>query len=145
VNLLIERSPRHAALTVVRYKEFWGDQGAESDQLSINGTNVINAATAPITKRAIGVFAFDVGSDGVSDVSQPIPVVFGLPFLTGVDLFMPAASPPTGKVSVALRSRGAGPVRTVNFPNFPSSTDAVSVGLWDFDPSEPQRAWTPHG
>jgi pimeloyl-ACP methyl ester carboxylesterase len=145
VNLLIERSPRHAALTVVRYKEFWGDQGAESDQLSINGTNVINAATAPITKRAIGVFAFDVGSDGVSDVSQPIPVVFGLPFLTGVDLFMPAASPPTGKVSVALRSRGAGPVRTVNFPNFPSSTDSVSVGLWDFDPSEPQRAWTPHG
>jgi pimeloyl-ACP methyl ester carboxylesterase len=144
VNLLIERSPRHAALTMVRYKEFWGDQGAESDQLSVNGTNVINAATAPITKRAIGVFAFDVGSDGVSDVSQPIPVVFGLPFLTGVDLFMPAASPPTGKVSVALRSRGAGPLRTVNFPNFPSSTDSVSVGLWDFEPNEPQWVWTHH-
>jgi pimeloyl-ACP methyl ester carboxylesterase len=142
VNLLIERSPRHSALTIVRYKEFWGDQGAESDQLSINGTNVINAATAPITKRAIGVFAFDVGSDGVSDVSQPIPVVFGLPFLTGVDLFMPAASPPSGKVSVALRSRGAGPVRTVNFPNFPSTTDSASVGLWDFEPAEPQ--WPHH-
>jgi hypothetical protein len=77
-------------------------------------------------------------------VSQPIPVVFGLPFLTGVDLFIPAASPPTGKVSVALRSRGAGPVRTVNFPNFPSSTDSVSVGLWDFEPNEPQWAWTRH-
>jgi hypothetical protein len=142
VNLLIERSPRHSALTIVRYKELWGDQGAESDQLSVNGTQVINPATAPIDKRVIGVFAFDVGSDGVSDVSKPIPVVFGLPFLTGVDLFVPAATPPGGTVSVALRSRGAGPVRTVNFPNFPSSTDAVSVGFWDFEPGEP--GWAGH-
>jgi hypothetical protein len=103
---------------------------------------VINPATAPIDKRVIGVFAFDVGSDGVGDVSKPIPVVFGLPFLTGVDLFVPAATPPGGTVSVALRSRGAGPVRTVNFPNFPSSTDAVSVGFWDFEPGEP--GWAGH-
>ena len=27
VNILIERSPRHSALTIVRYKELWGDQG----------------------------------------------------------------------------------------------------------------------
>jgi hypothetical protein len=50
-----------------------------------------------------------------------------------VDLFMPAASPPTGKVSVALKSRGAGPTRVVNFPNFASSTDTVSVNLNDFE------------
>jgi hypothetical protein len=133
VNLLIERSERHSALTIVRNKEFWGDQGAESDVLELNGTNVLNAATAPITKRAIGLFAFDEGSDGASDVSAPLPVLFSIPFLTGVDLFLPAASPPVGKVSVALRSRGAGPVRTVNAPNFPSSTDSVSVNLWDYD------------
>jgi hypothetical protein len=60
-------------------------------------------------------------------------VFFALPFLSGVDLFIPAATPPTGVVSVALRSRGAGPVRTVNFPNFPSSTDSVSVNLNDFE------------
>jgi pimeloyl-ACP methyl ester carboxylesterase len=134
VNILIERSPRHSALTIVRYKELWGDQGAESDVLQINGTNVINAATAPITKRVIGMFAFDTGSDGVSNVATPHPVFFALPFLSGVDLFVPAAAPPVGTVSVALRSRGAGPVRTVNFPNFPSSTDAVSVNLADFEP-----------
>jgi pimeloyl-ACP methyl ester carboxylesterase len=142
VNLLIERSPRHVAMTIVRYKELWGDQGPESDQLSINGTNVLNPATAPITKRVIGLFAYDVGSDGVSNVSQPIPVVFGLPFLTGVDLFVPAASPPAGKVAVSLRSRGAGPLRTVNFPNFPSSTDSVSVGFWDFEPGEASWGWS---
>ena len=107
MNLLIERSPRHSALTIVRYKEFWGDQGAESDVLSINGTGVLNAATAPIAKRVIGMFAFDTGSDGVSNVSVPHPVFFSLPFLSGVDLFLPAAAPPEGKVSVALRSTGA--------------------------------------
>ena len=133
VNLLIERSDRHSALTIVRYKEFWGDQGAESDVLNINGTGVLNAATAPIDKRVIGMFAFDTGSDGVSNVSVPHPVFFSLPFLSGVDLFLPAAAPPTGKVSVALRSRGAGPTRTVNVPNFPSSTDSVSVNLNDFE------------
>ena len=133
VNILIERSPRHSALTIVRYKELWGDQGAENDSLLINGTNVINAATAPIAKRVIGMFAFDTGSDGVSNVATPHPVFFALPFLSGVDLFIPAATPPTGTVSVALRSRGAGPVRTVNFPNFASSTDAVSVNLADYE------------
>jgi len=133
VNLLIERSPKHSAVIIVRYKEFWGDQGAESDVLAINSTGVVNAATAPIAKRVIGMFAFDTGSDGVSNVSVPHPVFFSLPFLSGVDLFLAAAAPPKGKVSVALRSRGAGPTRAVNVPNFPSSTDTVTVNLNDFE------------
>ena len=62
--------PGHSAFTIVRYKELWGDQGAENDELSVNGTNVINAATAPITKRVIGMFAFDAGSDNVSNVTR---------------------------------------------------------------------------
>jgi pimeloyl-ACP methyl ester carboxylesterase len=133
VNLLIERSDRHSALTIVRYKEFWGDQGPESDVLELNGTGVLNAATAPIAKRAIGLFAFDTGSDGASNVTVPHPVLFSLPFLTGVDLFLPAATPPTGTVSVALRSRGRGRTRTVSVPNFASSTDSISVNLNDYE------------
>jgi hypothetical protein len=101
--------------------------------LQVNGTNVLNAATAPISKRVIGMFAFDTGSDGVSNVTTPHPVFFSLPFLSGVDLFLPAAAPPVGKVSVALRSRGAGATRTVNVPNFPSSTDSLTVNLDDFE------------
>jgi pimeloyl-ACP methyl ester carboxylesterase len=135
VNILIERGPNHGSLALVRYKELWGDQGAENDQLLINGTNVINAATAPISKRVIGMFAFDTGSDGVSNIASPHPVFFALPFLSGVDLFIPAATPATGTVPVALRSRGAGPLRTVNVPNFASATDAVSIGFNDYEPS----------
>jgi pimeloyl-ACP methyl ester carboxylesterase len=144
VNQLIERSPRHTALTILRYKEFWGDQGEESDVLEINGTNVLNAATAPITKRAIGLFAFDVGSDGASNVGAPIPVLFSIPFLTGVDLYLPAAAPPIGKVSLALTSRGEGRPRVLNVPNFPSSTDSVSVSFWDYEPKRhhgPRWRW----
>ena len=108
VNILIERSPSHSALTIVRYKELWGDQGAENDSARVNGTNVINAATAPITKRVIGMFAFDTGSDGVSNVATPHPVFFALPFLSGVDLFIPAAAPPAGTVVGGAQVAGGG-------------------------------------
>ena len=143
VNLLIERSPAHSALTIVRYKELWGDQGAQNDELFVNGTNVINAATAPITKRVIGMFAFDAGSDQVSNVSAPLPVVFSLPFLSGVDLFVPATASAGGTSSVALRSRGDAPLRVVNVPDFPSSTDSITVNLNDYDPVRPRDHWGP--
>jgi pimeloyl-ACP methyl ester carboxylesterase len=133
INLLIQRGPNHSALTLIRYKELWGDQGAENDQVLINGTNVVNAATAPISKRAISIFAFDAGLDRVSNVAQPLASIASLPFLTGVDLFVPAATPPVGTTSIALRSRGRGPLRTVNVPNFPSSTDSISVHFHDYE------------
>ena len=143
VNLLIARSPAHSAFTIVRYKELWGDQGAQTDQLFVNGTNVINAATAPITKRVIGMFAFDAGSDRVSNVTAPLPVVFSLPFLSGVDLFVPATASAGGTSSVALRSRGDGPLRVVNVPDFPSSTDSITVNFNDYDPVDPRWHWRP--
>jgi pimeloyl-ACP methyl ester carboxylesterase len=132
-DLILSRSQNHVDLIMVRYKELWGDQGSENDVLTVNGTNVINAATSPISHRTNAMFAFDQGSDGVSNVSTPIPVFFGLPFLSAVDLFIPAASPPTGTVRVALTSRGSGRTRRVNFPNDPSSDNTVSVQFNDFE------------
>ena len=88
----------------------------ENDIVEVNGTNVINAAVSPITKRTIAMFAFDQGADGVSDLSAPIPIFFALPFLSAVDMFIPGASPPTGTVSVTLRSRGEGPLQQGEVP-----------------------------
>ncbi len=139
-DALAERGPRHSSAVFVRYKEFWGDQGEQNDVLKINGTNVINAGTAPVSKRAIAVFTFDRGSDGRSDVSSAIPLFAGLPFLTGVDVFMPASSPTTGTVRARLRSRGRGPARDVSFPNFPSSTDRVSVQFQDYEGTDSGRS-----
>jgi pimeloyl-ACP methyl ester carboxylesterase len=133
LDALTEKGDRHAVVIVTRNKELWGDQGSQNDVLTINGNNIINAATAPQSKRAIGLFAFDAGSDGQSNLSAPLPAFFALPFISGVDLAIPAASPPTGTISVRLRSRGRGPLRTITFPNMPSSTDRVSVQLNDFE------------
>jgi len=133
LDTLWSKSPNHVNLIVIRYKEFWGDQGSENDILTIDGTNVINAATAPISHLVNAMYAFDQGNDGVSNVSAPIPTFFGIPFLSAVDLYIPASSPANGTVSVSLKSRGAGPVRTVNFPNFPSTTDSVTVQFHDFE------------
>jgi hypothetical protein len=133
LDTLWTKSPNHVNLNVIRYKEFWGDQGSENDTLSIDGTNVINANTAPISHLVLAMFAFNQGNTGVSNVSTPIPIFFALPFLSGVNLYIPASTPPNGTVSVSLKSRGAGAVRTVNFPNFPSSTDVATVQFNDFD------------
>jgi hypothetical protein len=47
-------------------------------------------------------------------------------------------------VSLALTSRGEGRPRVLNVPNFPSSTDSVSVSFWDYEPKRhhgPRWRW----
>ena len=133
IDALLDSSDRQTDLTIVRYKELWGDQGAQNDVLQIDGTNVVNTATCPIDKRVNALFAFDKGSDGVSDVSTPIPLFFALPFLTAVDLFIPAATPPDWTVSVVLTPRGGGgKTQALNIPNWASSTDQVSLQFHDY-------------
>jgi pimeloyl-ACP methyl ester carboxylesterase len=132
-----DQSDNHSGMVIIRYKELWGDQGSQNDKLRINGTNVCNAAICPIEQRVNAVFAFDRGSDGQSNLSSPDPVFSSLPFITGVDIFIPADIPPTGKVTVGLTSRGGGPVRTLNFPNFASTQHRVTVQLRDFEQVSP--------
>jgi hypothetical protein len=130
----IDASENHAALTVVRFKEFCGDLGAGSDILSIDSTNVINPTTASCASIAAGssaVFLFDDNSDGVSNVNF-VPFPFGpLAFLTAADLFIP--TDPPGTVSVVTVPRGGGAARTVNVPNPPSSEARVVVQVNDFE------------
>jgi pimeloyl-ACP methyl ester carboxylesterase len=130
---LIEPSDRHASLTIVRYKEWWGDQGERSDALEINGLNVLNETNAPIDKRAIGVFAFDAGSDGVTDLTTPIPTLFALPFITGVDVFVPVSDPPTGTISVAARTRGSDRTELVNVPDWVSADHRISIHFNEYE------------
>jgi hypothetical protein len=134
VELLLDNSDQSSGMVIVRYKELWGDQGAQSDVLTVEGQNVVNPVLSPISNTTNAVFVFDEDSDGVSNPGAPIPLIFSLPFLTGVDLFIPAASPPNDTVEVKLKSRGRGPARSLNFPNFPSSTNRVSLNFSDYEP-----------
>jgi hypothetical protein len=131
----IDSSDDHSAVTVLRFKEFWGDRGADNDVLEINGTDVINPVTAP--SGAVGVassafFLFDDGSDGVSNLTS-VPFPFSLlSFLTGADLFIP--TDPPGTISVHTIPRGdASAARTVNVPNIPSTQSRLVVQLNDFE------------
>lgn len=120
-------------LVVLRDKEMWGDQGVENDILAINGVNVVNAADCPINKRISSIFVYDVGSDGQSYLEEPILLLHSLPFITGVDLFLPAANPPDGRIRLALTPRGGnGIMQVINVPNWPSTIDRISVQFNDF-------------
>jgi pimeloyl-ACP methyl ester carboxylesterase len=130
---LIPKSDRHSQLTILRYKEMWGDQPTGNDMLEVGGVNVCTATICPRSKLVNSVQLVDWGGDGLTDLTAPVPFFFAQPFGTGADLFMPAAVPPLGQVSVTLASRSGGAERTVNVPNFPSSSDRVTVQLNDFE------------
>jgi pimeloyl-ACP methyl ester carboxylesterase len=137
--------PRSMAMVIVRYKELWGDQGPQSDVLTINRQSVCNPTTCPLSKEVNGLFAADFNHDGQSETGQTWPTYQNVSqyFISSVDIFAPAASPPRGKVTVAIRSRGVGPVRTITFPNFESTSDDVTVQLDDFDKTASPRAAKP--
>ncbi|MET8262541.1 alpha/beta fold hydrolase [Micromonospora arida] len=128
---LVETSDRHTALTIQRQKEWWGDQGDAGDHLWINGRDVLNAANTPRVKRTIGIFAFDDGSDGVTDLTAPLPEFFSQTFITGMDVFIPATPAHLGLVRITVGQRGGG-YELINVPNWRSSTDRVTVSVDDF-------------
>jgi pimeloyl-ACP methyl ester carboxylesterase len=117
----------------IRYKELWGDQGAQNDRLLVNGVNVCNATLCPISKQVNAFFAFDRNRDGETDLSSPDPVLGNLPFIQGGDVYVPSASPPSGTATWQLDSRGGGPIRTLKVPNWDSMTDGVTLQWNDFE------------
>lgn len=128
-----EKSDRHVSLTVSRNKEWWGDQGDGSDSLTIDGTNVLNASTAPRVKRMLGLFAYDAGTDGQDNLVQ-LPPFVPLPFIGGTDLFIRADPRGRGTVTLTQKQRNGTATETLNVPNWPSSTHRISVAFNDHLP-----------
>ncbi|MFL5822488.1 MAG: alpha/beta hydrolase [Solirubrobacteraceae bacterium] len=126
--------PSSVAMVILRYKELWGDQGEQSDVLKINGLKVCNSTTCPLSKEVNGLFAADFNHDGKSETTDTWPAYQQLGFfVSSVDVFAPAHTPPTGKVTVSIQDRGHGPTRSLTFPNFAGTTDDVTVQLNDYD------------
>ena len=111
-------------------------------QLGCYGSDLATPALAPQSKRAIGMFAFDRGVDGVTDLSAPIPTLFALPFITGGDVFLPATTPPDASIRIETVARGGtGVPEVLNVPNWASATDHVSVMLRDFSQADDTFPW----
>ena len=127
----LDRSPNHSNLVITRDKELRSDPGGVNDILEVNGDNVLQAVT-PITKSLVGLFVYDYDADAASNLTDPTWLHM-LPFLTGIDLYLPAADPPDGTISVVLTPRdGGGKTQVVNVPNWASSEDAISVRFTDY-------------
>jgi hypothetical protein len=134
VELLLSPNDANSGMVIQRYKEFWGDRGGgQNDVLTVEGQNVVTPALSPISNTTNAVFVFDDDEDGMTDLSEPNALIASLPFLTHADLFIPAAEPPNDTVEVNLSSRGRGPTRSLNFPNYRSSTNRVSLIFNDYE------------
>jgi hypothetical protein len=123
----------------IRYKEFWGDQPGESDQLLVTsgdlGTVDVCAeehGLCPISKQVNAFFTYDLNRNGTTDWTQD-PALGSLPFIQGADVFILGETPPTGTTSFQLLSRGAGPLRTINTPDWEAISDGVVVQWNDFE------------
>src|SRR3954447_7970408 len=127
--------PGSQGSVVIRYKELWGDQGAQSDVLKINGLSVCTPDVCPISKQVNALFAFDFNRDGQSDLSSD-PALSQLPFIGSVDVFIPASTPPNATTTYELTSRGAAPPRTQRIPNWESPSDAVTIQWNDFESTD---------
>jgi pimeloyl-ACP methyl ester carboxylesterase len=130
LSALTEVSDEHTNFVISRNKEWWGDQGDAGDELWINGRNVLNAANSPRAKRVIGIFLYDRNVDQVTDLAAPIPVFFSQPFITGMDVFIPAAPRNLGLAVVVARSRGGG-FDALIVPNWPSTDHRISLQFAD--------------
>jgi hypothetical protein len=126
-------SDHHTNMVIIRYNELRGDQGDGNDVLEVNGVNIVSPATHPMSRFINATFVFDKGADGISHLGVPIFPFNLITFMTGVDLYMPGATPPDGTVPVVLTPRdGNGRKQTINIPNRASLNDRSTVQFHDY-------------
>ena len=114
--------PADDAQTVVAV--FCGSQAVihGRDQLRIDGFDLSAEQYAPAEATNIAFFLYDDGNGQTSGNPHAIFSFLGS-FLTGIDYFIPTASP----ASVALSFNG----RSLNVPNLKSKTEGVVVAVFD--------------
>ena len=136
LDTLITRDPATQAIIFVRNQEFRGDRDAGvNDVLSLDGTNVINAVSAPsgFVGSPVAMVVQDVRADGVTNLAMQAPGFDNVPFISGVDAFSPS-SPVFLPLRLDIVQRGnAANARTLMLPRIASSRRAATVFLRDFD------------
>ena len=126
------KSPKSSGAVMIRYKEYWGNEPGQNDELLVNGLNVCTEALCPWKKLVNAFFAFNWEGKEETTLKED-PVLSKLPFIQGAQVYIPASSPPNATVSYQLNSRGGGGVRTLNIPNWEGTTDQVQIFWNDFE------------
>jgi pimeloyl-ACP methyl ester carboxylesterase len=135
-NTNTNRGPNHSAVVVQRQREFWKSHGAANDSLTfaVDGGSPVNAL-GPVPGDVVALHVHDdAATPGVSSLKL-LPYFSSQPFQNGVDVFLPAADPPTGTISIVNVPRGdATKPQRLAVPNWPSATHTILV---EFDDAKP--------
>ncbi len=133
LEAFVPRSDASSGFVVSRQREFWGDQGADSDELLVDGLNILNAVTSPRAGVNLAVFGFDAGLDQMTDLTR-VPFPFGfVTFITAADVYIPSDGSASDSYAVTDVTRGSGTASTINVPTWPSTDDRVTVQFRDDD------------
>jgi pimeloyl-ACP methyl ester carboxylesterase len=142
LEVFLPRDPRYTNLVITRQRDLWGDQGANSDQLLIDGLNVLTAKTSPRVGVNLAFFAYDAGPggpDGATNLDRgELPPFNLLTFLTAADVSISASPDASGTVAVTDVARGSGNTSTINVPNWPADLHRISIQFRDDGPAVEQ-------
>jgi hypothetical protein len=136
----------HSALIAIRMREWYAvdDPDLDGDQRDILQVGVVGDSDPVdvlqeyVGNGAIAVHIHDDAATPGETTLLPLPYFADQPFQSGVDLFLPASDGGDGTIAVTNVPRGdTGRAQTINVPNWPSSTHAISVVFTDYpvDPS----------
>jgi pimeloyl-ACP methyl ester carboxylesterase len=137
-------SDDHTNLIAIRMREWYamddGDlPGDERDVLEISvrsesgDTDPVNVVTSSVGNGAIGIHIHDAAASPGDSTLAPLPYFSMQPFQAGVDVFMPAADPPDGTITIKNLPRGdADRPQILNVPNWASSGHTITLMFSDF-------------
>lgn len=132
--------PDHSTLVISRDKEWSVDNGAQTDILEISTVSPLwgdepafNIIRADMGRGNIGIHVHDDAATPALTTGELLPYFPDQIFQTGVDVNMPAASPPDGYITLSSAPRGdTDNLQILNVPNWPSSDHRISITFNDF-------------
>lgn len=131
--------PGRTGAVQVRYKELWGNEPGQNDELLVNGLELCTPTLCPWEKEVNAYFAFDWEGKEESTLNEE-PALSKLPFIQAAQVYLRGHTPPDEIVHYQLRSRGGGGLRTLDVPNWEGTTNQVEIFWNDFDTTTFQRA-----
>ncbi len=139
IELNTHVSDDHAALVISRDMEWWGDRGADNDVLEISTTSAsgdqaaVDIISSAMGSANIGIHVHDDEATPLLTSGEPLPYFPEQPFQWGVDVYMPAAEPPDGTISIVSSPRGdTANQQILNVPNWASSGHRISLIFNDY-------------
>ncbi len=127
------------SLVISRDMEWWADT-EQNDVLEVATVSPLWGEEPPVNilrpdmgNSNIGIHVHDDEATPALTTGELLPYFPAQPFQTGVDVNMPATSPPDGVISIVSTPRGdAARKQTINVPNWASSEHRISIIFNDF-------------